>query len=447
MDSTSTNAPANGEGKTDWKSHIPAWAAVVAGIIYSTGFLIDTTFLHSMGIEEPNLEAFKAKYIYIGLVALQFPLTAGLLFLGLTEARKQNPAIPIHTPTVWIIFVLLLSFFLLNTFTTADFFSAHKIELALLFFFGTGNVLWLRMIDDNRLLSNCQPTTKREFQVWFVIAFSGLMAGVALFKELAFLHVFTLALVIAFCYKARKDPRPPKVWFIDFSWPERNALRYSILIIMSLWMIFVFRDLWPLLFNMAYYGAWIYVLLMGVAGIFIYLATTTQAKGGMMAINLCAPFTFLYLATLVFAYRVYPYIPIQRGGGDYSSDNITCTLCVNYEGKAALSPFFRVDADDEFYVTVLDENSTTLFVTYGTTPEERSVWKAPGNATKPSPIIALKRDTVISIRTKSLDTPLTMGYCAWLRSDPILCYLGSIKTYWFTAVMPVHSHEKPYHHQ
>jgi hypothetical protein len=131
---------------------LPAWVALSAGIVYATGFLIQFTYLNSIGIKESVTEPFKAKYIYLGLLCWQFPLCVALLLVGCglakSRAQREHEAVTsagIHrtpeeekkhktedsdTRVYWasmLIFVILLFiFYLFMLFSPPGFFFARQ---------------------------------------------------------------------------------------------------------------------------------------------------------------------------------------------------------------------------------------------------------------------------------------------------------------------------------
>lgn len=47
-----TQSPNKVNSQWSWMSGLPSWFAAIAGAVYSTGFLIQLTFLQSMGIKD-----------------------------------------------------------------------------------------------------------------------------------------------------------------------------------------------------------------------------------------------------------------------------------------------------------------------------------------------------------------------------------------------------------
>ena len=58
---------------------LPYCLAITAGLFYATGFLVEFTFFNSIGIKDAGSDVFKAKYIYVGILALILPLTASVV--------------------------------------------------------------------------------------------------------------------------------------------------------------------------------------------------------------------------------------------------------------------------------------------------------------------------------------------------------------------------------
>ncbi len=60
----------------------PQWFAIIAALIYATGFLIEFTFFESLGVRGAASDIFKARYIHIGILFLQFPASIVALTLS-----------------------------------------------------------------------------------------------------------------------------------------------------------------------------------------------------------------------------------------------------------------------------------------------------------------------------------------------------------------------------
>ena len=62
---------------------IPYYFAAVAGLVYAVGFLVEFTFMNSMGVKDSLTEPFKAKHICIGILCLLYPASVVGLILAL----------------------------------------------------------------------------------------------------------------------------------------------------------------------------------------------------------------------------------------------------------------------------------------------------------------------------------------------------------------------------
>lgn len=60
---------------------LPQWFAVLVGLVYGTGFLIAFCFANYIGIRGAVVEGLKAKYVHVGLLCLQGPLSVGIVLL------------------------------------------------------------------------------------------------------------------------------------------------------------------------------------------------------------------------------------------------------------------------------------------------------------------------------------------------------------------------------
>lgn len=80
MNSEDKASPVNQEGQ--FLNSLPAWFAVGAALIYAAGFLVEFTFLNFMGVRNTGSEIFKAKYIYVGLLCILFPICITLIVVS-----------------------------------------------------------------------------------------------------------------------------------------------------------------------------------------------------------------------------------------------------------------------------------------------------------------------------------------------------------------------------
>jgi hypothetical protein len=350
---------------------IPYWSAALAGIIYATGFLIEFTFLQSMGIQDP-VEGFKAKYIYIGLLCLQFPTSVCLLVVAYRRIKRQDlekESGP-HFSTVCLISILLLNFYLLTTFSRPGIWHQRWPQITAVFTL----VLFALVV---RSLEEWANTLKEKWR-----------------KRLKMIE----------------------------GWGAR--MRWRFVLIACALTIWIFWTTWPLLFNMIVEAGFLYIGLVLTIGVLVARTDShaAQAKnrgvlGPGLLYALVITATFAYLSTIVFAYRLYPYIPAERGGGDYSTE-APSILTFDARFSDSLPPQIVDSTQTDLQskpVIILHETETTLFLTvpHSTDPsaphapdpndQEKAIqaelesWRKIGPENKPTPVFAISRTCVVGI--------------------------------------------------
>ena len=130
---------------------IPAWFAIFATLVYAAGFVIEFTFFNSMGIKESVSEIFKAKYIYIGLLCIQLPISMGVVIIGYFRIKRkgdQKNNARAYLPTVFLILNLLLAFYFLTAFCDPDFFRKNQVPIGALFSCMMIGLVFIREVQD-----------------------------------------------------------------------------------------------------------------------------------------------------------------------------------------------------------------------------------------------------------------------------------------------------------
>lgn len=250
---------------------MPYWFAVIASLVYGTGFLIDYTFYNSMGIRESSEEVFKAKYIYIGALCLYGPIAFGSLIIGYINA-KQSPKHDgkLYLCSIATIAMQLFSIYMLIAFSRPGYFLDHERWIGMMFF------------------------------------------------------IMALLTLIRWCehkYDNSRGKAPFKrSWLENFINDKisRGILRVICAALTLGLMIKIFSDMFYLLSMIFILGGAFYLLLLLIAGVIIWYMIEMKTSGPQLIVGLTFPIALVYLSLLVFSYRIYPYIPASRGGGDYS---------------------------------------------------------------------------------------------------------------------------------
>lgn len=391
---------------TIYARSLPYWFAAVAGLIYGTGFLIEFTFMNSLGIRNAGTDVFKAKYIYIGILSLQFPASIAVTILG---------------------YIRLLRIRMADKQTLASIARGHN----------TGEVKVARIRRIGWFFKEL-VTDVREWAyvagiltililicfLYFIIAFSD-PGFFAKNQPVIFGIIVGIPLVIV-TLREWEDSRRPEA---GPTWGSA-ATRWVFLGVFTYFTASLLRDDFGLLKEITVQGGWLHVTLIVVIGVLIYwLEKNPSRTNTEMTISLCLIATFGYLSVITFAYRVYPYIPVERGGGDFSRQVRLSTLFFDRTSDKALPQLATLltsgaaeisSIRDEVTVVVLDETASTLYVTvpkciaqphaspqnmYLATAlsDEFKRWRQIGPDKKPGTISAIKREALIGVTTRIVD--------------------------------------------
>jgi hypothetical protein len=344
---------------------LPYWFAAVAGLVYATGFLVEFTFLSSMGIKEAASDAFKAKYIHVGLLCL-FPAIAGIFLLSCIRQACEIPKDSsykeprIYWSSVFLALITLLDFYLLITFAPLELFKEKESLIAALFCCIIPGLALLRIVQEFLLK-------------WYNEKKISVNVG-----------------------------GNDKLWTYS---------RNGFLLATTVLTFCIFWGMGGTLWGIFWQGGWLYIGFNGVILLIVGWLASKKVRGWQLVSGLCLPLAFTYLSVLVFAYRLYPYIPVERGGGDYSCEPNISTLSFNPQFKSFIPSGLLPDksvadsvSTDSLIVsravTVLDETPTILYVTTETSQNQHENWRLLGLKEKPQTIFAIRHDTVAIIQSE-----------------------------------------------
>jgi hypothetical protein len=359
----------------NWLRSLPYWFAAIAGLVYATGFLIEFTFLNSLGVSDAGTDVFKAKYIYVGLLCLQLPVSAGVLVLGflrmkrkaaMTPSKEDDNYLAAYAPSLISMLVLVATFYLLIAFSRSGQGAFHDHQVAIGSLFG---VVIVGLIATRGLQDRLIDLGKSDAKVKTILEKLGLVG---------------------------------KTW---------NRIRWFLAVVAFALMVYIFWFLARILGEMFIEGGYFYIALMSLVGMLLWRIDTQSDKyreAGLyptvwvMAACVCG--ALMYLSTLAFAVRVYPFIPVNRGGGDYTTES-TSVLTFDPDFASAI-PKNLVDVKAASFqsnpVMILHDATETIFVAEKTETNGPEQWRRTGRQNKPQVIYSLKRSAVISItRTQS----------------------------------------------
>jgi hypothetical protein len=317
-----------------------AWKSVLAfiGVTYLTGFLVLFTFFNRMGIERSGGELLRIRYIHVGVLCLGFPVFVMLPVIALIwiivsplkeagqaepQGGDEQPADLAHS------FGLLLG----KPFVAPAVWLCEKLKAIL----RVGEKSEEAPKKDTRsvrpsLGSGVLILGSLGFTFYCVVLFS---SRHYLYEKLPWL---TLMLAISLL------PGPLLRFLkglLNLS-PDRGVLDVRVTqlvaVASAVGAFLILRGLFPVLFQ-AFRAGYMYVVLLLIAA---YLAWTyvvlwasshrshirsTLGRRTTVYVAGAAIIIVLYLlATLTFAHRVFPFIPVSNGGGNYadSPDVVIC---------------------------------------------------------------------------------------------------------------------------
>lgn len=211
-------------------STIPYYFAAIAGLVYAVGFLVEFTFMNSLGVKDSLTEAFKAKHMYIGFLCLQFPVSVIVVVLLVAKLKRtvvangtpeEKKALSAYLPATLLLLNLLFAFYLLIGFA--------------------------------------RPFT-----------FSNQRGAIAIFFGVTVLGIFSIAELQR---KATQTGRirtmeTLKEWGITSnSWVKARWLLWGISLLL---LIYIFHDLWGLLGEMLIDGGYLYFGVLALAGFWVW---------------------------------------------------------------------------------------------------------------------------------------------------------------------------------
>lgn len=319
-------------------TRVPEWFLALAGIVYATGFLIVFTYFESFGIHETGAEFFKVKYVHVGILCTMFVILLGVpclayRFMRLAENKnkRDNRRTGGFTHLSSMVFVLnmVLTFYGLVMFSPHGYIETRSFLIPVILMATSGWLILMRILESKQLLwadsqAGAPPKNVDMEQVanigrWFV--------GI-------------IGLVI-------------------LDWYSFRGLGHT---------------LWQMLSGAGTFKTGGYIFLMFVLVIMFLLWRVSDrvkeipdvgVRIALWAVTGCLLLAIYYLAVLSFAYRVYPYIPVDRGGGSFV-DSSTVKLRFKNDARNSLpSEIVRCEMNsctESIPLVFIEATSTVVFV-------------------------------------------------------------------------------------
>lgn len=365
---------------------LPHWFVPAAGIIYATGFLIIFTFMERFNVRETG-DFFKVKYIHAGIMYWLFPI---------------------------IVVVPLYSFYLLWRLGRAKKKDAlqelerHKLKA-------------LEDVADNR---ESRSVIEKEWDDRIADLKKNPPAGFQIYVPSAVLVVNLLLVFYVFAIFAPPGFASGKEYVIPVIFS--TTLIGIILIRVATskltegigryarWLLclgtvlgldwYAFSGLLSFLWGIVWGGGKYFLIFLFLIPVILdrtrIRLTEIQSRNARAVLRLiafCLVFALYYLSVLAFALRLYPYIPVIKGGGDYyNTPNVV--LCFQ-EGNAKLAspdlsaiPQGTAPCLPSKPLQIIEETSTSIFVA-DPTDGGPAAWRI---GKKPI-VFEIRRDRIASI--------------------------------------------------
>lgn len=348
---------------------LPYWFTLGAAMVYATGFIIEFTFSNSLGIRDATDEPFKAKYIYVGFLCLHPPVTLIVFILGYFRIKKEmasrpanSTAIKIFAPSSALLILLMLTFDLMLAFSRPepgmDPFHEHPCWFFILFAAVLWGLVYLRQAED-------------WLEAW--VRKSGLTR---FFKPL---RQFTV------------------------------GARWLMCLPMFGIFIYLFKGMLPFLFSeVLWEGGYFYVGFSALCGHLVWRILQRRADYQSVKLQItflarvtCIVLVLGYLAVVTYAYRIYPFIPVHRGGGDFTTEAWSVITFNDHSvaqvPQELLSDSAQTASTHSKSLVVLRETPSTLYVATPHDATEVAAWRRTGRENKPTVVYALNRSMILSI--------------------------------------------------
>ncbi|MGP8199473.1 MAG: hypothetical protein ACLQU4_08230 [Limisphaerales bacterium] len=358
---------------------IPYNFAAVAGLAYAVGFLVEFTFMNSIGAKDSLTEPFKAKHIYIGILCLLFPASVITIILAAARMRQSvrdatsvadKLRYRMYAPNAALYIIFLFAFYGLIGIARPNTFSEHEKAFAVLFGLALlGPILvhlfHMRIAD---LIESPTPSAAEDKDEAVRIAVKATIARALIASHFQVGTLWAMA-GLAFCLTV-----------YVFS-----GLRH---------------DIWEMLGE----GGYLHFGLLGLSGFLLWRFDVFRQRrekvvpqaitpGYLMVVTLVMALS--YLSVIFFAGRVYCYIPVYKGGGDFSTES---PAIIQFDPRITNSlPTELLDVGCQSKpVFIIQQNSAAFFLAIPNATNNPTTWRRVGHTNKPSRIFVVRRDVVLT---------------------------------------------------
>jgi hypothetical protein len=371
------------ETTSNYLEKMPQWFVPAAGIIYATGFLIVFSFQERFSVRETG-DFFKVKYIHVGIMYWLFPA---------------------------IVVVPLYCFYLISRFRAEKrdaeivrLNQERKIAVDAIDSSETTKLAEIRTFYDQKIKQEKQKTEPFKIyraSVLLVINMLLVFYVFAMFAPIGFATqrgylvfvIFATTLVgVILIRVAVPEPVGPFARWI---------LCLGVIVGLDLYSFKgLFGYLWEILWGG---GKYFLMFLFLIALAFERTRVRTREledwrqKLAVRALALCVVVALFYLSILAFALRIYPYIPVLKGGGDYLGTP-EVVLCFQGANTMLNVPDVAVKTDAQPCLTskplqIIEETTSSIFVADPAEAGGPINWRT---GTKPT-VYEIRRDRIASI--------------------------------------------------
>lgn len=180
---------------------------------------------------------------------------------------------------------------------------------------------------------------------------------------------------------------------------------FAMLVVVSLaltWIIF--RDLWPMIRELLQEGGYLHFGLIAFAGFLAWRLDRTTTRRVAESPGTIAPATLItgtiiaalsILSVIFFAGRVYCFIPVYKGGGDFTTET-TAVLLFDPKFTNSLPPELKIVGGRSTNLYIVYQNNSSFFLAVPTASNNPTTWRHVGHTNKPSKIYSIRKESVIS---------------------------------------------------
>jgi hypothetical protein len=311
--------------KLDVWGRIPHWFIPTVGLIYATGFLINITFLDRFGLRESSGEFFKVKYLHAGILFWLLPTIVlapiyGFYLVwrfGKDAINKDQPIFKVYVPSAVLVTNLLFVFYVFAVFTPPGTATRREFVIPAMFIFTVVGIIATRFGTGKLIEKGLAQNFGEKLNViarWILCV--GVVIGLDWYALDGFLRT---------------------LW--DIFWD--GGIYFFLFLLTAAFMIERVR-------------------VRGNQYADVRMKLTLQVLGG------CLIIAAYYLSVLAFTIRIYPYIPVTKGGGDYvGAPNVILCFQGNNEKLAVPALIGSNTSNDcipskEFQI--IEESATSIFV-------------------------------------------------------------------------------------